>query len=60
MEPFGLLLVVEKLKLEHPLEEEFVGKLELLGRDSALVDDTDTNDQLAIVLIVQLWEQPVE
>ena len=60
MEPFGLPLIIEKLEFEHPLKKEFVGKLELLARDSALVDDADTDDQLTVVSIVWLWENPIE
>ena len=60
MELFGLPLIIEKLKFEHPLKEEFVGKLELSARDSVLVDDADTNNQLTVVSIVWLWENPIE
>ena len=55
MEPFRLPLIIKILELDHPLEEKLVSELELLVRDSALVDDTDANDQLAIVPIVYLW-----
>ena len=55
MQVFHLPLVIKKLELEDPLKKILVGELELLPRDPSLVDDSDSNDQLAIVQIVLLW-----
>ena len=60
MEPFGLSLIIKKLEFEDPLKKKFVGEFELLPRDTALVDNADRNNQFAIVLIVRLWNYPVE
>lgn len=60
MEAFGLPLVVEELEFKNPLEEKLVSEFKLLGRDPALVDDADTNDQLAVVPIVHRRKYPVE
>ena len=60
MEAFCLLAIIEVLEIEDPLEKGFVGVLELFGRDLALVDNLDTNDEFAIMLIVLLWKYPIE
>ena len=60
VETFGLSLIITKLELEDPLEEEFVGKFDLMGRDFTLIDDAHSNDELAVVLVVWLGKYPIE
>ena len=49
-----LPLVVQKPKLEDPLKKILVGELKLLPRDPSLVDNPDSDDQLAVVQIILL------
>ena len=49
MKPLDPPLIIKNLELEDPLEEKFVGELELWARDPSLVDNPDTNDQFAVM-----------
>ena len=49
MEPFSLLLIVDVLELDNPLEEKPVGEPELLVGDLTLVHDADGNNELAVM-----------
>ena len=60
METFDLPLVIKMLELDGPLEKKFVGELELLRRNSALVGDAYPNDQLAVVTIVYFRQYSIE
>lgn len=57
---FWLPLIVKELELENPFKKKLVRKFELLSGDLPLVDDADTDNELAIVSIVCLWKNPVE
>ena len=60
METFKLPLIVETLEFNDPFEKILVCKFELLMSDLTLVDDSDGDDQLTIMLIVRLWKYPIE
>jgi len=60
VEMFGPALMVDVLELHDPLEEKLVGESELLMGDTALVHDSDCNDELMIVSVVLLRKQPME
>jgi hypothetical protein len=60
MEPFDVSLIIKKFKFKDPLEKKFVSEFELPARDLALVDNSDTDDQFAIVLIVRPRKYPIE
>jgi len=49
MKAFSLLLIVEVLEFNDPLEKELVSKLELWIGDMALVHDSNGNDEFAIM-----------
>jgi len=53
---FSLALVVEMLKLEYPFEKGLMGELKLLLSDLALIKHPDTNNKLAIMPVVFVWE----
>lgn len=60
VETFDPPLVIKMLKLEDPLEKKLVGEFELFPSDPTLVYDADANDQLAVVSIVNGWQDSIE
>ena len=60
VEPFCLLLVVEMLELEDPLEKKLVGEFELPIGDLTLVHDSNHTDELAVMQVVSFWKEAFE
>lgn len=60
MKTLGLPLIVEVLEFENPFKEILVCEFKLLRSNSTLVDDSNGDDELAVVLVVQLWQYPIE
>ena len=56
----GFVLVVQVLEFDGPLEKQLVGGFKLLMRDLTLIECPDSNNKLAVVLIVLIWEYPIE
>jgi len=53
---FGLPVVVKMFEFQNPLEKRLMGQSELLGRYLALIHDSDSNYEFAVVLVVLLWK----